>query len=64
MNSALQYFRRVWSREDGQDLIEYALLAALIALAAVVAMQATGTSVNDVFSTISGRLTSAVPAAS
>jgi pilus assembly protein Flp/PilA len=50
-----------WLRDDeGQDLIEYALLAALIALAAVVAMQATGTSINGVFNSISGQLTSAV----
>jgi Flp pilus assembly pilin Flp len=34
--------------ERGQDLIEYALLAALIALAAVVAVRAAGESVNNV----------------
>jgi pilus assembly protein Flp/PilA len=50
-----------WLRDDeGQDLIEYALLAALIALAAVVAMQATGTSINGLFNTVSGRLNSSV----
>ena len=50
-----------WLRDDeGQDLIEYALLAALIALAAVVAMQATGTSINGVFNSIAGRLNSSV----
>ena len=50
-----------WLRDDeGQDLIEYALLAALIALAAVVAMTATGTSINGVFNSISGRLNSSV----
>jgi pilus assembly protein Flp/PilA len=50
-----------WVRDDrGQDLIEYALLAALIALAAVVAMTATGTSINDLFNTVSGRLNSSV----
>jgi len=51
---------RLFSEETGQDLIEYALLAALIALAAVVAMQATGTSINGVFNSISGRLNSSV----
>jgi pilus assembly protein Flp/PilA len=50
-----------WLRDDeAQDLIEYALLAALIALAAVVAMQATGTSINGVFNSIVGQLNSAV----
>ena len=56
MNQVIKFLKA----EDGQDLIEYALLAALIALAAVVAMQATGTSVNDVFNTIAGRLNSSV----
>jgi len=50
-----------WLRDDeGQDLIEYALLAALIALAAVVAMTATGTSINSLFNAVSGRLNSSV----
>jgi pilus assembly protein Flp/PilA len=51
---------RTLRAEDGQDLIEYALLAALIALAAVVAMQATGTSINGVFNSIAGQLNSSV----
>lgn len=64
MNQVITRVRAFLSNEDGQDLIEYALLAALIALAAVVAMTATGTSINSVFNTISTRLTAAVPAAS
>jgi pilus assembly protein Flp/PilA len=56
MNQVIKFLKQ----EDGQDLIEYALLAALIALAAVVAMQATGTSINGVFNSISGRLNSSV----
>ena len=53
-------FNRFVRDDNGQDLIEYALLAALIALAAVVAMQATGTSINGVFNSIAGRLNSSV----
>jgi pilus assembly protein Flp/PilA len=40
--------------EEGQDLIEYALIAALIALAATAAMTATGTSINGLFTQITG----------
>ena len=48
-------------REDsGQDLIEYALIAALIALAAIVTMQSLGNSINAAFSTIGARLSSNV----
>ena len=41
---------------EGQDLIEYALLAALIALAAVTAMTNLGTAINTKFSNISTSL--------
>jgi pilus assembly protein Flp/PilA len=64
MDKFITTMRTFVAAEDGQDLIEYALLAALIALAAVVAMQATGTSINSVFNSISGKLNSSVPAAS
>jgi pilus assembly protein Flp/PilA len=60
MKRMLTAAARFVRNDEGQDLIEYALLAALIALAAVVAMQATGTSINGVFNSISGQLGSAV----
>jgi pilus assembly protein Flp/PilA len=60
MNRMLTAAARFVRNDEGQDLIEYALLAALIALAAVVAMQATGTSINGLFNTVSGRLNSSV----
>jgi len=44
---------------DGQDLIEYALLAALIALAAITAMTALGGAINTKFGAISTSLGSA-----
>jgi Flp pilus assembly pilin Flp len=42
--------------DSGQDLIEYALLAALIALASVFAIQAAGTRVSEVWDAIVGML--------
>jgi pilus assembly protein Flp/PilA len=44
------------SREEGQDLVEYALLTALIALAAITGIGKVATAVNTVFSNISGSL--------
>jgi Flp pilus assembly pilin Flp len=48
--------KRIWrfvaafsSRCDGQDLMEYGLLAALIAVIAIVAMTGIGTTLNNVF---------------
>ena len=49
---------RLITETEGQDLIEYALLAALIALAAITAMQNLGTAINGKFSTVSSQLAS------
>ena len=53
----LQRFTR---HEEGQDLIEYALLVGLIALVAVVAIGLAGGSVTDIFTTIQAKLAAAV----
>jgi Flp pilus assembly pilin Flp len=39
---------RSFSREDGQDLLEYAMLCALIALVAIGAVTAVGNQINTV----------------
>ena len=49
------------SNDEGQDLLEYALLVALIALVAVAAVTAAGTSVSTIFTSIAGKLTAATP---
>ncbi len=45
--------------EEGQDLLEYALLVALIALVAIVAVTAAGGSVSTIFQTIASKLAAA-----
>lgn len=50
--------RRLLRKDSGQDLLEYALLAALIALVAVVAVTTTGTEVNSVFGRVTTQLQS------
>ena len=49
--------------DEGQDLIEYALLVGLVSLVAVAALTLTGTKVNDIFTAINTQLTKAIPAA-
>ena len=44
---------------EGQDLIEYALLAALVALGATIGMQALAGGINTEFGNISGSLVGA-----
>jgi pilus assembly protein Flp/PilA len=46
-------------REEGQDLIEYALVVALIAFAAVTSMKTLATDINNVFLGIGTSLTNA-----
>ncbi len=46
--------------ESGQDLIEYALVAALIALGAVVSMKAVSTAIGNAFATINTQLNNAL----
>jgi pilus assembly protein Flp/PilA len=41
---------RLWHEEDGQDLVEYALLIVLVALAAVAGMKALASAINQTFS--------------
>jgi pilus assembly protein Flp/PilA len=43
-------------KDEGQDLLEYALLVALIALAAVAAVTLAGTKVSAVFNAIAGAI--------
>jgi pilus assembly protein Flp/PilA len=46
------------AREDGQDLVEYALVVALIALAAVAGMQSLASDINAVFASLGSQLSS------
>ena len=46
--------------ESGQDLIEYALVAAIIALGATAAMTTLAGSITSAFGTVGSKLTSAV----
>jgi pilus assembly protein Flp/PilA len=48
---------RLVREEEAQDLIEYALLAALIALAAVVVLGTLGTAIFDKFTKVEEKLT-------
>ncbi len=49
---------RLWHEEEGQDLVEYALLVALVALAAVVGMGNLAKQINDAFGTVGNTLNS------
>jgi len=46
------FWKRFWRDTQGQDLVEYALAAGLVAVAAVAAMPTLSTTVSMVFSKI------------
>jgi pilus assembly protein Flp/PilA len=48
------------AREEGQDLVEYALVVALIAFGAVTAMKGLSSEINTAFNAISSDLGSAL----
>lgn len=52
MKHVAQIVGAFWRDEDGQDLLEYALLVALIALVAVAGVTAAGVQVSAIFNAI------------
>lgn len=57
MAALMTQVRAFVRNDEGQDLIEYALLAGLISLVAVATVTTAGTQVKEIFSTITGKLT-------
>ncbi len=55
-----QLFSNLMNDESGQDLIEYALVAALVGLGAVAAMKTLGTTINSAFTSVGTTLSSNV----
>jgi pilus assembly protein Flp/PilA len=49
---------RFFQRDDGTDLVEYALLVGLVALATVAALADFSGVINDIWTTLSARLSS------
>jgi Flp pilus assembly pilin Flp len=56
--------KMLWQEEDGQDLFEYSLLLAFIALGAITLLSNTSKSLNSLWSVISSTLSSAAASAS
>jgi Flp pilus assembly pilin Flp len=54
--TAPQWCRRLFADDRGQDLIEYALLAAIIGIAGFLALQQFGGKVGPAFSNRSGQV--------
>jgi pilus assembly protein Flp/PilA len=60
MTNMKQLLKNLMTEESGQDLIEYALVAALVGLGAVAAMKGLTNSIGNTFTGIGTSLTTAV----
>ena len=61
VNAMMNRMSALVRNDEGQDLIEYALLAGLISLVAVLAITNVGTGVKSLFESITGKLATAPP---
>ncbi len=56
----MTFFKNMIRDEQGATAIEYGLIAALIAVAAITAMQSLGNSLDDTFGTVSTKLDNSI----
>jgi Flp pilus assembly pilin Flp len=55
----MTYLRNFWTDEQGQDLIEYSLLMAFVALASAALFLGAGNSIKGIWSTTNSQLVAA-----
>ena len=60
MQNFKQLLNNLVAEESGQDLIEYALVACLVGLAAVATMRTLGTTITSAFTSINTTLSGAI----
>ncbi len=52
----MELIRKMWRDEDGQDVVEYALIAVLLAIASIATMTTLGTTISAQWTTITNKL--------
>jgi pilus assembly protein Flp/PilA len=57
----IKQFKSFTRDESGATMIEYGLIAALVAVAAIVALQALGTSISSIFTAVGTKINSVSP---
>ncbi len=56
LEDTVELLKRIWTDDEGQDLVEYALLVSLLVLAAIVGMSALGDKIAAMWTYIAGQL--------
>lgn len=52
----MEFLRKLWSEEEGQGMVEYGLIIALVAVVAAVGLKVLGPKISSLFNTISNDL--------
>jgi pilus assembly protein Flp/PilA len=52
----MKFIKKIFKRENGATAIEYGLIAALVAVAAMVGMRSLGTALNTQFTNVGAKL--------
>jgi pilus assembly protein Flp/PilA len=60
MNNLHQLLAHFLNDECGQDIVEYALIAALVGLAAIAGVGRVGSAVGSVFTSVGAKITSSI----
>ncbi len=55
----MELLKKFWNEEEGQDLIEYALLLGFITLAVITAIQGIGAQLSTIYSNTKSHVTTA-----
>ena len=61
MTELLLKLKTFWNREEGQGLVEYALILVLVSIVAIAALTLIGGNVNTVLETVANTLGNAIP---
>lgn len=57
----MELFKRLWNDEEGQGMVEYGLIIALVSIVVILALTAIGGGLNTIFENISNTLTGGTP---
>lgn len=52
----MEMIKKLWNDEEGQGMVEYGLIIALVALVAIVGLTTLGPKIRDLFTDVSGEL--------
>lgn len=52
----MNFLKKIWNDEEGQGLVEYALIIALVSIAVITVLGLLGTNINTIFTTVKDEL--------